>query len=431
LPIADLRLTLAARNSTGRDSGECTAYDRFNRPSPGGNLQSNSSIGYLPSERDQPVRAHAALLGCAIAAALTPSSSAAVERWYSNGLFPRLQPLLTSISNLSRIAFLDLLILAVILWLVIVTLRSTAFRKGSDRPPTRALVQAGSRILGAASLLYLVFLLTWGLNYRRVPLAERLPFDPARVSVDRARALAVESTARLNALYDEAHATQPAAPDAFDAALARAFHGAAGEFGVFGRPLLPRPKRSLLDAYFRRAGVAGMTDPFFLEALIASDLLPIERPIVIAHEWGHVAGLADEGEANFAGWLTCLNGAPAHQYSGWLFAYNELAGALAADDRRAVAARLGPGPRGDLAAIAERLRRHVNPRVSAAGWRVYDGYLKANRVAAGAASYSEVVRLMLGVDVGAVPLSLGPPGPQPSGRTATAGVTDPVRASPW
>jgi hypothetical protein len=34
--------------------------------------------------------------------------------------------------------------------------------------------------------------------------------------------------------------------------------------------------------------------------------------------------------------------------------------------------------------------------MSAAGWRVYDSYLKANRVEAGAASYGEVVRLALG-----------------------------------
>ena len=61
-----------------------------------------------------------------------------------------------------------------------------------------------------------------------------------------------------------------------------------------------------------------------------------------------------------------------------------------------MAARLAPGPRADLRAIRERFLRHVNPRVSAAGWRVYDSYLKANRVEAGAASYAEVVRLVVG-----------------------------------
>jgi hypothetical protein len=178
-----------------------------------------------------------------------------------------------------------------------------------------------------------------------------------------------------------------------------------------------------------------MTDPFFLEALISSDLLVVERPFVVAHEWAHVAGLADEGEANFAAWLTCLRGTPAHQYSGWLFAYGELVGSLRARDRRAVEAQLAPGPRSDLIAIRERLQRHVNPRVSAAGWRVYDRYLKANRIPAGMASYSEVVRLMLGADVAGVSGSRQvppdqPPGPD-AGRTAIAAVTGEALRSPW
>jgi hypothetical protein len=60
--------------------------------------------------------------------------------------------------------------------------------------------------------------------------------------------------------------------------------------------------------YFKAAGVEGMTDPFFLETLVAGDLLPFERPFVIAHEWSHLAGFANEGEANFLGWLTCMKG---------------------------------------------------------------------------------------------------------------------------
>lgn len=347
-----------------------------------------------------------ALVLCAFGAALAPTSSAAVERWYSNGWFPWLQPILTSVSNQTGIALLDVMILMAVLAVLAVAtlaLRRVLSRAASSRSAALAVAQSVTRVLGCAAALYLLFLIGWGLNYRRVPLIQRVRFDPERLSIDRARALAEHSTARLNALYDEAHADRQPVQYAPDERLADAFYAASSQFGVSFRPVLPRPKRSVLDAYFRRAGVAGMTDPFFLEALIASDLLPVERPFVIAHEWSHVAGLADEGEANFAGWLTCLRGAPAHQYSGWLFAYSELAGALVGRDRRQVAAMLGPGPRADLQAIRDRLQRHVDPRVSAAGWRVYDSYLKANRVAAGSASYSQVVRLMLGVVVDGAP----------------------------
>jgi hypothetical protein len=85
------------------------------------------------------------------------------------------------------------------------------------------------------------------------------------------------------------------------------------------------------------------------------------------------------------------------RYSGWLFMYREAAGALGHEDRTDVSARLAAGPRADLRAIAERLARNVSPKVSAAGWEVYDRYLRANRIAAGTASYAEGLRLALGL----------------------------------
>ena len=140
-----------------------------------------------------------------------------------------------------------------------------------------------------------------------------------------------------------------------------------------------------------------MTDPYFLETLVSADLLAVERPFVVAHEWSHLAGFADESEANFVGWLMCLRGSASDQYSGWLFLYTQLSRAVDLRPPADLEARLHDGPREDLRAIARRVERHISPRLAAAGWRVYDQYLKANRVERGAASYAEVVRLVLGV----------------------------------
>src|SRR5205823_4571096 len=123
--------------------------------------------------------------------------------------------------------------------------------------------------------------------------------------------------------------------------------------------------------------------PVFLETLVSSDLLPFERPLVIAHEWTHLAGITDEGEANFVGWLACVRGDEPAQYSGWLFLYEQLVAGLRSRDRADAAALLDAGPRADLSAIAERLRRNVRPVVATAGWTIYDKYLKANRVESG------------------------------------------------
>jgi hypothetical protein len=337
----------------------------------------------------------AALVAAAIGLAIAPLPRPLVERWYSNGVYPVLQPVLTSTSNLAPVALLDVLLVAAVAWSLWRLARDARARRRLGWG--RAALGTMARLLTTAAALYLVFLGTWGLNYRRVPLAEKLEFDSRMVSPERARDLALVAVSNVNALHDPAYAAQRP----FDeASLGVGADDALRALGVNHPATLARPKHSLLDPYFRAAAVDGMTDPYFLETLVVSDLLPFERPFVIAHEWGHLAGFADESEANFVGWLTCVRGSAGAQYSGWLYLYEEVARGLRPDDRRAVSARLAQGPREDLRAVADRIRRHVSPVVSTAGWRVYDRFLKANRVEAGAASYADVVRLILGARFG-------------------------------
>jgi len=318
------------------------------------------------------VRWRAVLLVVAIAAALLPLPQTVIESIYSTRLFPVFQAIVTRTSNLVPFALFDLIIVAVATWWLIQAIRDLRSRRqvGWLRAAGRIVVRTAT-VTAAA---YLAFLLAWGLNYRRVPLQDKLQFERSRLSSAAALSLAEHAVSQMNAQYEPAHQLGWAASGVVDRSLADAFATASHELGSHAATVPGIPKRSLLDAYFRRAGVAGMTDPYFLETFVASDLLPFERPFVVAHEWGHLAGFADEGDANFLAWLTCLRGTKAHQYSGWLAA----------------------GPRDDLRAIRERLRQNINPQVSAAGWRVYDSYLKANNVEAGAASYADVVRLILG-----------------------------------
>jgi hypothetical protein len=314
-----------------------------------------------------------------------------VERIYSLHLYPTIQMVLTKASNLTSFAWLDVALLVLPAVLIVSTILDIR-RRGWLRGLMRGLI----RTCAAAFAVLVVFVAVWGLNYQRIPMTERLQYDPAAVTADAIRRIAETAVAESNRLHDEAHAAESAGGDAIDPALAAGFARALADLRLPSGIVVGRPKTTMLDWYFRRAGVAGMTDPIFLETLIATDLLPFERPFVVAHEWSHLAGIADEGDASFVGWLACIHSSAADRYSGWLFLYGELAGSLRREDRAALAAKLDPGPSEDLRAIRERNTRHVNPRVSAAGWRVYDSYLKANRVQAGAASYAEVVRLVAG-----------------------------------
>ncbi len=333
------------------------------------------------------------IVGGAVAAAVAPIPAGVVDRVYAAGLYTRVQPLLTRMSNLTPVALLDVLIVAVAAaWM---GLAWRDLRRSATRG--RAALSVVARTATWTAAFYLLFLAAWGLNYRRVPLVEALPFDASRVTGAAARRAAAAAVDRLNALHDRAHAAGWPPADAIDADLAGGLHTALDDLRR-GAIIVPaRPKRTALDLYFRRAGVDGMTDPLFLETLVASDVLPFERPFVIAHEWSHLAGFADEGDANFVGFLACMRSSIAAQYSGWLFLYSQLAQAIGPREAAPIAERLGDGPRADLRAIRERFVQHVNPRVAAAGWRAYDAYLRANRIEAGTKSYALVVRLALGV----------------------------------
>jgi Protein of unknown function (DUF3810) len=338
----------------------------------------------------------AALIVLAIAAAFLPMPRPLIDGFYAGRFFPALQTVATSLSNRVPFALFDVLVLLVGAWWLFRAILDL-FGKGT-RGWIAAFLRVGLRTVTIASAAYLAFLLAWGFNYRRAGLVDRLQFDGSRVSSDTAVRLANRTVDRANALYQSAHRAGWPEPGAIDPGLADAFARAERDLGSDGRTVPARPKQTIFDLYFRRAGVAGMTDPYFLETFVASDLLPFERPFVVAHEWSHLAGIADEGDANFAGWLTCLYGAARDQYSGWLFLYGEVVSALDGPHQRATSARLAAGPRADLGAVRERLRRQVSPVVSAAGWRVYDRYLKANQIEAGTASYAEVVRLILGAE---------------------------------
>lgn len=332
------------------------------------------------------------IVALAVAAIVAPLPTESIERNYSNGLFPRIQGVATSVSNLTRFALLDLLIVGGVIYILAVTFRTRA----AGRSRALAALWWLCRLTVAASVVVLAFYLAWGFNYRRVPLIQKIPFDAKSITEEAGRALADLAVDQINSLYPAAH-TYAATSAGVDPSLADGFADAQRALGV-AHPAVPgRPKRTILDWYFKAAGVSGMTDPIFLETLVASNLVPFERSHVIAHEWSHLAGFVDEGEANFVGWLACMKSSPAARYSGWMFLYTEIVPALREADRKAITSRLEFGPRADLLSAAERSRRDIKPVIANAGWIVYDRYLKANRVEAGRASYGQVVRIILGV----------------------------------
>jgi hypothetical protein len=329
----------------------------------------------------------------ALACGLAPLSPETVEAVFSTGIYPRIQRLLTPVSNAVAFAIFDLLVTVDTVATIVTLVR--AVRSAHARRHAAPILSAAGHLAAAAAIAYLLFLGLWGFNYRRVPMDRRLVLDAAAPSADAVLALGLEAVRHINQLYSAAHDSGWRGNEWRDAALRDAFERVQRTLSEAPPAEPGRLKRTIFGPYFRWTSVDGMVDPFALEVLANPDLLPLERPFVAAHEWAHLAGFADESEANFVGWLTCLHADLASQYSGWLYLFWEISGEVKAADRTALGMALETGPRRDVDAIVERLRRGQLPLLRAASWRVYDQYLKANRVEGGIRSYGAVVTLIL------------------------------------
>jgi hypothetical protein len=333
-------------------------------------------------------------IAASVALYLFPPSSQWVERHYSTGLYRLLQTWITPISNWFPLPISDVLILALVLglpawWIV----KLKAAGKGR-RGRAFGLLAFNTALL--ASVIFLLFEVLWGLNYSREPLSQKLDYDQKRITRESVISLAALSTNRLNAESPEAHSSPWPDDSEWARRMLPSFNAVVTDLGDSRAIARARGKHSIFNLYLESAGIDGFTDPFGLDVVLNKDLLPIEKPFALAHEWAHLAGFADESEANFIAMLTCVRSEDAVvRYAGWLDLYPQLPHRDSTQSD-GVEPPLAPEVESDLRAIQARQSKQISPWISSIQWRFYNRFLKANGVQAGVASYGLFIRLLLG-----------------------------------
>src|SRR5688572_26028025 len=202
-----------------------------------------------------------------------------VERWFSTGLYPRIQSVLTPLTNLTPFAWLDILVVVVGATVLVALVR--AIRRSWTLKQWQPVLLVTRRLAVTAAALYLCFLGVWGFNYRRVSMNDRLVLDRPVPTPAQVVALGVEAVDRLNALHDEAHRIGWRDDIWRDEPLRAAFEDAQRLLTDAPAAAPGRLKRTMFGTYFRWASVDGMVNPFGLEVLGNPDLLAFERPFVI------------------------------------------------------------------------------------------------------------------------------------------------------
>ncbi len=311
-----------------------------------------------------------------------------IERYYSNVAYPPIDRAVRALTGPIPFTLGDLMFFAALAALVawyVRTLRRA--RRGAK------LAHAGGlalRTLALLALLYVWFDVSWAFNYDRIPLADKIPVRDERATpaaVDRFADRVVDELNRNAAAAHREHPTD----EEVGARLVPRLSAVIARLGDRATFPPPRIKPTVFQPMMEWTGTTGFTDPWTHEVNVDASAYFFERPAIYAHEWGHIAGFADESEANLISVLACTTSPdPLLRYSGWILTFFNLGSDVH------VKHHLSRQVRADVRAVFARYRKHVKPALERAQRAAYDKYLKANRVTAGMKSYGLFVRWLVG-----------------------------------
>jgi hypothetical protein len=321
-----------------------------------------------------------------------------VERFYSRIIYPFA---LGSLSLLSRTLNFSVGEVLTGLFLMIVFACAVFFcvglvrRKGEQGGWVLAWVRCGAWV--TAGLLW-SFLLAFGLNYQRPLLFELLGYEQKKAEPPELEALGRMLVENVNLSYTEAHSGGRPAPDSGEIIkLLNESYETAPEFRLFPRGELAPPKPVYSSGVLTRLGISGIYFPFTAEPNYNADIPDFQLPFSMAHEMAHQRGVARESEANFVAYVVCVNSRdPFVRYSGFRNGLGVLSELHRVEPGKAreLAKQLGAGYREDSRRAALFWAK-ASGAAGALSHRVNDLYLRANRVKAGAADYSNSTTLII------------------------------------
>ena len=165
------------------------------------------------------------------------------------------------------------------------------------------------------------------------------------------------------------------------------------------RGYYPSPKQlTILSGAFSAMGVSGIYSPFTVEANINGEMQDMEKPFTACHELSHLRGYMNEGEANYIGWLACIESDdPSFNRSGWLIAWVYAGGTMRRVDPVRYEKLREQLPSYAVSEIEDNNQfwSSHETKASEVQDRVNDAYLKANDQKDGIQSYGMLTTLML------------------------------------
>ena len=326
-----------------------------------------------------------------------------VERIYARVLFPPIRNALTACARLFPISLAELGLAVLSLWILFRCARGLAATRARTIGWSELLLGGLRQSLFAASVVYLLFLLTWGLNHARQPYAVSAGLAVRPSTEAELMAAARELVARANEIRagiaeDERGVLRSRFDrDGFRAAVAQAFERAAATQELLSGPP-PLLRFALGSRAMTAASIPGIYSPLTGEAHVDAEQLPIELGFNACHEVAHSRGFAREDEANYLAYFVATRAAePELAYSGYLMALRHVTSALGGLKALGLLDGLRPGALRDWKALSEfwRPSGRMQQAVRVVSERINHAYLTSQGQALGTKSYGRMVDLLL------------------------------------
>lgn len=330
---------------------------------------------------------------------------------YTTRIYPIIGSLLSPISGLFPFAVGDIFIALSIVWVFFYPIYEIKWRKQLAKRFFFLAAKRGcypkkkvvfGRVAEYLLWVYAWFYIAWGLNYSQPNIYCRTGMKPVEVSEAKFREFAYRYADSINSLSEEFNGmVDDGLKNRVRDAVLKGYNEIGAKEGI-NAPFNQHPhaKTMLFTPLSSMSGVTGSMGPFFCEFTLNGDIRPHDYPAIYAHEFAHLLGIANEGEANFYSYIVCTASSDkAVKFSGYYHIFFHVL--------RNVFDILGEKE-------GEKFLKYIRPEIiqlarsdrnywlskrckvlDAAQDFIFDLYLRGNHVAEGRKSYSGVVGLIL------------------------------------
>ena len=330
---------------------------------------------------------------------------------YTTRIYPIIGSLLSPISGLFPFAVGDIFIALSIVWVFFYPIYEIKWRKQLAKRFFFLAAKRGcypkkkvvfGRVAEYLLWVYAWFYIAWGLNYSQPNIYCRTGMKPVEVSEAKFREFAYRYADSINYLSEEFNGmVDDGLKNRVRDAVLKGYNEIGAKEGI-NAPFNQHPhaKTMLFTPLSSMSGVTGSMGPFFCEFTLNGDIRPHDYPAIYAHEFAHLLGIANEGEANFYSCIVCTASSDkAVKFSGYYHIFfhvlRNVFDILGEKEGEKFLKYIRP----EIIQLAKSDRNYwLSKRckaLDAAQDFIFDLYLRGNHVAEGRKSYSGVVALIL------------------------------------